>query len=50
MLIPGYQSHVPPSDYHGENPIIKQDTILMESEVQHADEILELMYQMMAKK
>ena len=33
MLIPGYQSHGPPMDYHGESPIIKQDTILMERKV-----------------
>ena len=49
FLTPGYQSHLPPDDYTGNSPIIKQDTILMESEIQHADEVLELMYEMMAK-
>merc|ERR1712115_634224 len=48
-LTPGYQFHLPPHDYIGNSPIIKQDTILMESEIQHAGEVLELMYEMMAK-
>jgi hypothetical protein len=50
ILTPGYQTHLPPTDYYGNSPIIKQDTLLMESETKHADEILELMYIMMAEK
>ena len=50
FLTPGYQSHNQPMEYTGDSPIIKQDTILMESKIHHADEILELMYKMMSKK
>ena len=49
FLTPGYQSHIPPTDYPGDSPIIKQDTILMESEIHHANEILELMYKIITK-
>merc|ERR1712032_1219407 len=49
FLTPGYQSHIPPDNYTGDSPVIKQDTILLESEIQHADEILELMYEIMTR-
>ena len=50
FLTLGYQPHLPPNNYTEDSPITEQDTILMESEIHNADEILKLMYKIMAKK
>ena len=44
ILTPGLHTHSPPSHYTRENPVIKQDTILVECEIQHADQVLELLF------
>lgn len=41
ILTPGCQTHLPPISYKDNSPVIKQDTILVESETQHADPVLE---------
>ena len=40
ILTPGLHTHSPPTHYTGESPVIKQDTILVECEIRHADQVL----------
>ena len=44
ILTPGLHTHSPPTHYTGESPVIKQDTILVECEIRHADQVLEFLF------
>ena len=47
ILTPGFQTHLPPISYDGTSPVIKQDTILVETKTQHADQVLENIFTVM---
>ena len=43
-LTPGFQTHLPLITYDGKSPVVKQDTILVEAETKHADQVLENLF------
>ena len=50
VLTLGFQSHLPPISYKRSSPVIKQDTILVESETQYADQVLENIFKAMISR
>ena len=44
VLNPGLQTHQPPLTYKGQSPIIRQETLLVETEIKYADIVLQNLF------
>ena len=44
VLNPGLQTHQPPLTYKGQSPIIRQETILVKTEIKYADTVLQNLF------